>query len=662
MTATGGFHGSGIGGGVFGDGGTIAINGGTVIATGGEKGEGTGVDEGGEGIGNGGEGTDSGTFSLKNAIVFADSIGGLDEADKKNALLVIEEDTVFYGSPSAPGTASLDGDYVIPPGKALTIESGQTLSLERGTTLTLERGSTLTLRNGATLVFDTGAIKGEGELIRDEGSQVNERPDPADISLATVGEIGPYTYDGSPHIPNPTVTFAGKTLIKDVDYSVSASDNINRGTASCKITGMGDYYGEKTVDFTINPAPITSVNVKGIAAPVAAAVPDTAAADGGGYTAGSVSWSPDHDKFHTGTAYTATVTLTADDNHTFNLDSSQIDGEEATLDGSGTGSTVTLSRTYAATDAGTATAISVSAQPLRLAYTHGEALDLTGLIVRIDYDDGTNDIVTPGSFAGKGITTSPMSGAILDRSVHDATEITISLPGFAGEHTAQTNALKVDRATQAAPPVFVLKVTAHEDTKTYTVEIPVPPVIGQTPGEYSFDGLAYGISRVITANPGDTITGYVRYSADANHNASDARESASVTLPLLPDEGSDGGDEESGTDGGDGSGGNNDGRPNNSGTGSDGRPNSGIAGGTGDSVADSGTPSVAALPSEDDATGDSEKPTPALDAESEGDGESSLAGGRSVTAPIVIAFASALVALTGAVLILRAIRRRRVRR
>ena len=47
------------------------------------------------------------------------------------------------------------------------------------------------------------------------------------------------------------------TLIIDTDYTVSYSDNTNAGTATVTITGMGNYTGTKTVNFTIDKAPLT---------------------------------------------------------------------------------------------------------------------------------------------------------------------------------------------------------------------------------------------------------------------------------------------------------------------------------------------------------------------------------------------------------------------
>jgi len=75
-----------------------------------------------------------------------------------------------------------------------------------------------------------------------------------DIQYANVTVNGAYTYDGSAKEPDLTVTFEGKTLVKDQDYSIKitsldvggASSGINAGTVTLKLVGIGNFKGEKT--------------------------------------------------------------------------------------------------------------------------------------------------------------------------------------------------------------------------------------------------------------------------------------------------------------------------------------------------------------------------------------------------------------------------------
>ncbi len=71
------------------------------------------------------------------------------------------------------------------------------------------------------------------------------------IPSTTVLEIPDEKYDGNAKEPNPTVIYVTTTLEKDVDYTLSYSDNVEIGTASVTITGIGNYAGTKTATFEI---------------------------------------------------------------------------------------------------------------------------------------------------------------------------------------------------------------------------------------------------------------------------------------------------------------------------------------------------------------------------------------------------------------------------
>jgi len=79
------------------------------------------------------------------------------------------------------------------------------------------------------------------------------------ITDATVSSVSAQTYTGSAIKPSVTVKYGTTQLVKDTDYTVSYSANVNAGTASIFIYGKGIYSGTKTVEFTINPKSISSV-------------------------------------------------------------------------------------------------------------------------------------------------------------------------------------------------------------------------------------------------------------------------------------------------------------------------------------------------------------------------------------------------------------------
>ncbi|MCF2662025.1 S-layer homology domain-containing protein [Pseudoflavonifractor phocaeensis] len=85
------------------------------------------------------------------------------------------------------------------------------------------------------------------------------------ISGCTVDPISNQTYNGTPQTPAVTVRDGDVPLTKDTDYTVFYKDNVNAGTATVTITGMGDYTGKTTATFTILQAdPIPPTDLTGI--------------------------------------------------------------------------------------------------------------------------------------------------------------------------------------------------------------------------------------------------------------------------------------------------------------------------------------------------------------------------------------------------------------
>ena len=64
-------------------------------------------------------------------------------------------------------------------------------------------------------------------------------------------------YTSSAIKPAPTVTVDDKILVKGTDYNVAYKNNINVGTATVTITGIGNYTGTVEKTFTITPKKIT---------------------------------------------------------------------------------------------------------------------------------------------------------------------------------------------------------------------------------------------------------------------------------------------------------------------------------------------------------------------------------------------------------------------
>ena len=69
----------------------------------------------------------------------------------------------------------------------------------------------------------------------------------------TIEDIAAMSYTGKALKPAVVVKDGEKTLVEGTDYTVSYSNNVNAGTATATITGIGDYSGTVPASFTINP-------------------------------------------------------------------------------------------------------------------------------------------------------------------------------------------------------------------------------------------------------------------------------------------------------------------------------------------------------------------------------------------------------------------------
>lgn len=88
------------------------------------------------------------------------------------------------------------------------------------------------------------------------------------ITRASIGSakisVSDKVYTGKALTPNAIVKLNNKTLVKDKDYTVSYSSNINCGKAIVKVTGKGNYKSSVSASFIIKPA---KVEVKKLTSP-----------------------------------------------------------------------------------------------------------------------------------------------------------------------------------------------------------------------------------------------------------------------------------------------------------------------------------------------------------------------------------------------------------
>ena len=113
----------------------------------------------------------------------------------------------------------------------------------------------------------------------------------------------------------------------------------------------------------------------------------------------------------------------------------------------------------------TVTGVTVKTQPA-LAYTQGDALNLSSLVVALEYSDSTAVDVAFANFAAYGLTVSMVNGTLL-ATAHNGARITIA--HTASGFSAQTNPLAVNAGTQTPQPHPSSPPSGGGDTATYTV-------------------------------------------------------------------------------------------------------------------------------------------------------------------------------------------------
>ncbi|MDR0667841.1 MAG: DUF6261 family protein [Prevotellaceae bacterium] len=94
-------------------------------------------------------------------------------------------------------------------------------------------------------------------LMREHYGRLHAR---MDVAAATIATIAPQPYTGKPVNVIPTVVVAAATTVGDgpprelaftVDFTVAYRDNVERGTATLFVYGVGRYTGSKTTTFNI---------------------------------------------------------------------------------------------------------------------------------------------------------------------------------------------------------------------------------------------------------------------------------------------------------------------------------------------------------------------------------------------------------------------------
>ena len=247
VTATGGSGGgAGIGGGNFYPGSNISIEGGTVTATG--SGGGAGIGGGDGGVGYDGSGSDititGGTVTATGGSNGEAGIGGGD--DTTGSYITMDGDAVLY-------TSSINGEHTFSKG---VVYDGVTVSDDAGS---------YTLTGGVGTVYDNPNVS---EFTKPAGSKLGTNLEDTGYITVTVPDVD---YTGAEALPTATVTVnktaLSKTLVQDIDYTVSVSsdDKKNAGAKNATITavtGSGNV-GEITGNaFNVKPVALSVAKIE----------------------------------------------------------------------------------------------------------------------------------------------------------------------------------------------------------------------------------------------------------------------------------------------------------------------------------------------------------------------------------------------------------------
>ena len=280
-----------------------------------------------------------------------------------------------------------------------------------------------------------------------------------------------------------------------------------------------------TDNLIVRPMPIYSAAVT-VTSPIAGNAPDIAASvePGSNFTVGSVTWTPNDTVFIFENLYKAEVTLTIiNGNYTFTggLTDARINGQIAAVSDN-TGTTVTLSHELEATRA-FVSGITIKTEPATLVYTHGSALSLAGLEIRINYSDGTWDDVAYNDFSDYGdtsiesIITSLDNGEKLSRAIHNHKAIIVTYSNLqtGNDRSASTNYLIVNPKT-----LTITGVTAADRiyNSYITVELSGGILQGVESGDSVDFSLGSGSMETAYAGNNKPVTPYISLTGDDADN------------------------------------------------------------------------------------------------------------------------------------------------
>lgn len=137
------------------------------------------------------------------------------------------------------------GEEIIPN---VTISDGSAKLVEnKDYTITYENNVNV----GKATIYINGIGNYKGTISKEFNIIENNQTENKDITKLTITDVEDKIYTGKLITPEVRIQDGENTLIKNVDYTLSYSNNMNIGTGNIIITGIGNYTGKVEKTFTI---------------------------------------------------------------------------------------------------------------------------------------------------------------------------------------------------------------------------------------------------------------------------------------------------------------------------------------------------------------------------------------------------------------------------
>ena len=140
----------------------------------------------------------------------------------------------------------------------ITIRDGETI-LIKDKDYTVSYSNNINI--GEAKIIITGIGNYTGSVTKTFNIKEKERKDITKLSINTIEE---QVYTGIKITPEVKINDQSYILVKDKDYQINYSNNIDVGTANITVIGIGDYKGTVNSKFSITEKNINEVNVENI--------------------------------------------------------------------------------------------------------------------------------------------------------------------------------------------------------------------------------------------------------------------------------------------------------------------------------------------------------------------------------------------------------------